>query len=254
MNRILISALLVALLMASCAAAPAVVENENQIDSAAVAEESSSDPAVGPEGEYHAENLADLMDTELSDAELAGISYMREEEKLARDVYLQLADAWGLQIFSNIARSEETHMDAILSLIELAGVEDPAQGLAAGEFHNPDLQELYDDLASSGKESLEAALLVGAAIEEIDILDLQEYLQETDNAAVKEVYQNLLNGSINHLQSFVSNYERQSGEDYQPQFLSEDAFQELLANAAVRGGGGGGRGMGDQPRGGGQPR
>lgn len=250
MKRIMISALVLALLLASCAASPAAVESENEFNSAG---QGSGDPAVGPAGEYHAENLADLMNTELTDAELAGITFMREEEKLARDVYLQLADTWGLQIFSNIARSEEAHMDAVLSLIELAGLEDPAQGLSQGEFFNEDLQDLYDELVSSGQESLDAALLVGAAIEEIDILDLQEHLQETDNAAVKEVYQNLLNGSINHLQSFVSNYERQSGEDYQPQFLSDDAFQELLANTSVRGGGGG-RGMSDQPRGRGQSR
>jgi hypothetical protein len=244
----MISALLITLLLASCAAAPAVADTGNEADSAAKVEDAGGDPAVGPEGEYHAENLAELMNTELSDAEIAGITFMREEEKLARDVYLRLADAWGLQIFSNIASSEQTHMDAVLSLLELAGADDPAQGLVEGEFHNADLQELYDDLVSSGKENLEAALLVGAAIEEIDILDLQDYLQETDNDAVKEVYQNLLKGSINHLQSFVSNYERQTGEDYQPQYLSEGVFQELLANASVRGGGGG-RGMTDQPRG-----
>jgi hypothetical protein len=253
MKRIKISALLLTLLLASCAAAPAVTKTESDSVSAAVAEGTGGELTVAPEGQLHADTLVDLMNTELSDDELAGIAFMREEEKLARDVYLQLADTWGLNIFSNIARSEETHMEAVLSLIELAGAEDPAQGLEEGEFLNPDLQQLYDDLLASGKESLDAALLVGAAIEEIDILDLQEYLQETENAAVKEVYQNLLHGSIKHLQSFVSTYERQSGEAYQPQYLSEDSLQELLAGALSRGGGGG-RGTDHQTRGSGQPR
>ncbi len=253
MKRIMLSALMTTLLLASCAAAPEVTKIERESGGVAVAEDIGGEAVGDRDDQVPVDNLADLMNTELSDAELAGIAFMREEEKLARDVYLQLADAWELKVFSNIARSEETHMNAVLSLIELAGAQDPAQGLAEGEFLNPDLQELYEDLVASGKESLNAALLVGAAIEEIDILDLQEYLQETENAAVKEVYENLLNGSINHLQSFVSTYEHQSGEEYQPQYLSEATFEELLIKASVRGGGGG-RGMGNQPQGRGQSR
>ena len=54
---------------------------------------------------------------ELSEAEKEGILYMREEEKLARDVHLKLYEIWGLQIFRNIADSEQTHMDAVKLLI-----------------------------------------------------------------------------------------------------------------------------------------
>ena len=43
---------------------------------------------------------------------------MREEEKLARDVYLTLYDIWGTPAFNNIASSEQTHMDAVLMLID----------------------------------------------------------------------------------------------------------------------------------------
>lgn len=253
MKKTLIVLSMIALLLVSCAAAPAAINSHVEQDDAGDAGFQGESQEAGPEGDLHAESLAALSDSELTGDEIAGISFMREEEKLARDVYLLLADAWGMNIFSNIARSEQTHMDAVLSLLELTDLEDPAQGLAQGEFLNTDLQDLYDDLVSTGKESLDAALLVGAAIEEIDILDLQEYLQETENGAVKEVYQNLLKGSINHLRSFVSTYERQTGEDYQPQYLSEDEFQELLADSSARGGGGG-RGMGAQPRSGGQPR
>jgi len=84
-------------------------------------------------------------------------------------------------------------------------------------------------LLVSGSISLSDALLVGGAIEEIDILDLQKYLNETSNSAVIEVYENLLRGSINHLNSFVRNYERQTGETYQPQFLSQEEYQELIS-------------------------
>lgn len=174
-------------------------------------------------------------DSGLSEGEISGIIFMREEEKLARDVYLYLADLWGMNIFTNIAGSEDTHMGAVLSLIDMGDIEDPIQGMGYGDFLNPELQSLYNDLIARGAESLAEGLLVGAAIEEIDILDLQKYLAETDNQAVAEVYQNLLNGSINHLNSFIRTYERQTGEEYQPQYLTEEAFQDLLTSASQGG-------------------
>jgi len=42
------------------------------------------------------------------------------------------------------------------------------------------------------------ALKVGAAIEEIDILDLQTRVAQTDNADIPLAYNNLMNGSSNH--------------------------------------------------------
>ena len=49
----------------------------------------------------------------LTDDETYWLTYMREEEKVARDVYLYLNEKWNVRIFKNIAASEQTHMDAI---------------------------------------------------------------------------------------------------------------------------------------------
>ena len=248
-KRVLLLAVVV-LVVASCAAVPnQEISREETMaseqDDADVEQSSGNNPQNNTPGEF----AIILNDSELNEAEISGIIFMCEEEKLARDIYLQLADLWGMNIFTNIAGSEDTHMEAVLSLIEMADLEDPAQAMGNGEFLNQDLQSLYDGLILRGGESLAEALLVGAAIEEIDILDLQEYLAETDNYSVTEVYQNLLKGSINHLNSFVQTYERQTGEEYQSQYLTEEAFQELLT-AALQGGGGGGQGgRSEQPRG-----
>ena len=43
----------------------------------------------------------------LPDSETVTLKFMREEEKLARDVYLYLFDVWGQWIFENIAASEQ---------------------------------------------------------------------------------------------------------------------------------------------------
>lgn len=138
---------------------------------------------------------------QLTELEEQNILYMREEEKLARDVYLVMYDLWGANIFANISDSEQRHMDAIKNLITRYDLTDPVVD-KIGEFTNPDLKELYDDLIEAGEVSLDEALKVGVAIEELDIADLEQALTETDKRNIERVFQNLLNGSNNHLDAF----------------------------------------------------
>lgn len=49
---------------------------------------------------------------------------MREEEKLARDVYLTFGEKWGLTLFTNIAKSEQTHTDAVKTLLDRYEIKD----------------------------------------------------------------------------------------------------------------------------------
>lgn len=190
---------------------------------------------------------------ELSAEEAASLTYMREEEKLAHDVYITLYEQWGLPLFSNISQSELTHSDAVMTLLNRYGLSDPASG-TVGVFTNPELQTLYNDLVARGSQSLAEALKVGAAIEEIDIIDLQERLAQIDNADIEQVFNNLLNGSKNHLRSFTSMLNTQTGEVYQPQYLSAETYQAIISanfdlggnnNSGANGQGGyGGRGGG----------
>jgi hypothetical protein len=172
---------------------------------------------------------------ELTADEVEGILYMREEEKLAHDVYLELYQVWGLPIFQNIASSEATHTEAVRSLIERYALQDPALGQEPGQFTNDALQALYDELIQQGSQSLESALRVGAAIEEIDLLDLDERLAETDKADIRMVYENLAKGSRNHLRSFVSNLERQTGQTYEPLYLSQSTYDAIIQAEVERG-------------------
>ena len=179
----------------------------------------------------------------LTAAEIEGLAFMREEEKLARDVYLVLYDQWNIPIFQNIANSEASHMQALLTLIERFGIEDPAVGNGVGEFTNPDLQALYDQLVSQGSQSLVDALKVGAAIEEIDILDLEERLAQTDKDDIIMVYESLLKGSRNHLRSFTKSITQQTGEAYVQQYLNPDAYGAIIGTG-IESGGSSGRGSG----------
>ena len=153
--------------------------------------------------------------TNLSDAEKYWLTYIREEEKLARDVYLFLYDTWKLTIFANISKSEQTHMDAIKTLLDRYELQDPAAGKGRGEFTNPDLQDLYDKLTWDGKASVVNALKVGVFIEETDIDDLKNGVASTKRKDIITVYNNLLQGSLNHLKAFVSNLAK-FGVTYEP--------------------------------------
>ncbi|WP_161569203.1 DUF2202 domain-containing protein [Candidatus Oscillochloris fontis] len=186
--------------------------------------------------------------TALSAEDAEALIYMREEEKLARDVYLFLGQTWSLPIFENIAASEQTHMDALKTLLDRYGLSDPAATTAAGEFNNPDLQALYTQLVARGQISLSEALAVGAAIEEIDILDLQQHLTATTPADITQVFQNLVAGSENHLRAFVRQWEAQTGSTYQPQYLDAASYQAIM-NAENTNGSGNSNGRGNGRRG-----
>ena len=160
--------------------------------------------------------------TSLSQEEIDALLFMREEEKLARDVYNYLAVQWGMPVFSNIASSEQTHMDSIVTLIDQYGLTDPASD-QSGVFTNQSLQDLYSSLIAQGSISIEEAFKVGAAIEEIDILDLQNRLLLTAHPDIQLVFENLLNGSYNHLNAFATNLFNRTGITYVPQYLSSEA-------------------------------
>ena len=143
-----------------------------------------------------------IMAAGLTQDEIDDLVYMREEEKLARDVYIALYDNWGLAIFNNIASSEQKHMDAIKTLLVRYGIPDPAQD--PGKFTNEKLRELYADLVAQGGASVVEALKVGVIIEETDIDDLEEALGDTNHKDIIRVYTNLKAGSLNHLKAFNS--------------------------------------------------
>lgn len=171
--------------------------------------------------------------TPLGSEEQSGLAFMHEEEKLARDVYAALYQRWRLQIFNNIANSEQNHMDALRAIETARGLPN-ATLPAAGKFNDPELQKLYDELVAQGSKSLTDALKVGAAIEEIDIRDLNEKLAKTTDAALRTAYGNLLRGSYNHLKSFTGQLQRE-GVNYTPQYLDASTYANALAAATARG-------------------
>jgi hypothetical protein len=226
-QKILVGAMAVVAVVAIAADAYGASTNPTSI----VAESAQViDPVTAPDA---APVLATASTLDESDAD--GIGFMREEEKLARDVYLTLADMWDLRIFANIAEAEQTHMDAVLGLIDTYAPQDPVGNNEIGVFVDPSLQQMYDDPVASESESVESALKVGALIEEVDIEDLVIYLDAEVPTDAAAVYQRLLSGSENHLRAFVSQIES-AGAVYEPTVLDTDAYKSILASEDQRGG------------------
>ena len=172
---------------------------------------------------------ANLPMQDLSELEKSGLIKMREEEKLARDVYQMLYDKWGHQTFSNIARGEQQHMDAMKALLEKYSLKDPIADSSVGVFTDPELEKLYTSLVAQGEKSQVEAFRVGATIEDLDIKDLYDFIEQTDNTDIRIVYQNLAKGSRNHLRSFTNQLSR-NGIIYEAQFLTTAQINDIVSS------------------------
>jgi len=157
--------------------------------------------------------------------ERAGLVRMREEEKLAHDVYVALDATWNVQVFDNIAAAEQTHSDAVQLLLDRYGIADPAAGEAAGTFTDPELQTLYTSLVQQGNTSLVSALTVGATVEDLDLADLQARSTSTPDIAL--VYANLERGSRNHMRAFTMQLGR-NGATYTPAHITQAAYDAIV--------------------------
>ncbi len=249
MKRILITLSLLVVSLAACnvpasiSTIEASVSSEDPqivVDSALPVTESevlslSSEDEASIDQDKLSTTIAPIQTGVLTEDEAQALLFMREEEKLARDTYLALYEMWQLPIFQNIAASEQTHTDAVKTLIERYGLVDPMVNDEAGVFVNQDLQNLYDTLVAQGSQSVADALKVGGAIEEIDILDLEVRIAQTEKTDIILVYENLLKGSRNHLRAFVTNLQNQTGEIYAPQYMSAEAYQLITSSEVETG-------------------
>ena len=165
-------------------------------------------------------------------AESTSLQSLREEEKLARDVYLAL-DAQA-PIFANIATSEQTHTEAVRTLLGRYAIPDPASSRAMGSFSNATFQTLYGQLVARGQTTTVAALQVGVEIEELDLADLAAMRPLASHDDVRNTLDNLARGSRNHLRAFWTQLQTAGG-TYSPQHLDEATFRAILAQAPASG-------------------
>jgi len=214
-NYLILSAILT-LGLVSCNDAVASTDLESAYDAS---EMSQSQSAL--------ESIVFTSDTALlPQSEKDGLVLMREEEKLAGDVYAYFYEKYAFRPFTNINKSEVQHSNAVLKLLNYFGLEDPMIN-EAGKFKNQDIQALYDQLTAAGSTA-ELALATGAFIEEYDIADLRKLIAASQNDDIKAVYANLLNGSYNHIKAFTKVLAGR-GITYSPKILTAEELNEILA-------------------------
>jgi len=164
----------------------------------------------------------------LSSAEKDGLLFIWEEEKAARDLYTSLYEKNNLTIFSDLARSESSHMDQAKAVIDRYDLAVPEKNV--GVFENRTMQRVHDELLAEGLKSDADALKAAAAFEEISIIDLEKELATAETEDVKTVYQGLLAGSRKHLRSYVSDLKDQ-GIEYSPRYLETGEFEDTVKAA-----------------------
>ena len=163
----------------------------------------------------------------------ADLLFLREEEKLARDVYLTLFEKWRLMPHQNIASSEQTHTDRVKSTLRAFNLPDPVRDDNVGSFVNTQLAGLYTDLVALGLRSEIDSLTVGATIEDLDIRDINQMKSRTQDPSVLSMYAALECGSRNHLRAFTSQLSMR-GVTYQPQYLARAEYDAILAGTHER--------------------
>lgn len=182
--------------------------------------------------------------------------FMREEEKLARDVYLTLATLYpGEEVFTNIGdNSEQTHTDTVRDTLESYSIPDPnpdannlpdSIGVFTGTEYGWYFTEKFNELVAWGSKSLLDALYVGAFIEELDMIDIvycPKVIVQTDNGIdegecgltytdepqLQTMYTHLVDGSKDHLRAYVKNIETIIPGTYEAQLLSQEEVDAIL--------------------------
>ena len=161
------------------------------------------------------------------------LRFLREEEKLARDVYITLGEHWDLPVFMNIASAEQVHMDRVKILLDAYGIPDPVVDNSVAVFNDPSLASLFDDLVAQGMTSMTDALSVGATVEDLDIKDIADMMERTDDVDVLATYGALMCGSRNHMRAFVSQLELR-GVDYEAQYISQAQLKDIITASRER--------------------
>ena len=164
----------------------------------------------------------------LTDEEENAILYLREEEKLARDLYTAFYDKWGVRTFSQISMSEQNHMDSMKLLVERYGLEDPVLS-EPGKFSDEKLQQIFDDLLARGLTSRGESLKVAAMVEDMDIMDFRVEQKKTEKPDLLAIYENLERGSRNHLRAFGRQLSKENIR-YEATFLTQEEIDSIMAS------------------------
>lgn len=174
------------------------------------------------EYDSHTVDFGDYEKGTLTQEEINALVHMREEEKLARDIYTVLGETTLSAVFKNIPRSEQTHMDAFDQLLDRYEILDPViDESAIGTFTDPFFTNLFIELKEKGQQSDKDAFEVGAMVEDLNMANLIKYGEATDKPDLQLAYNTLLKQSKNHMSAFVRQLDR-LGYEFEPKYITSE--------------------------------
>ena len=174
------------------------------------------------EHDSHTVDFTSLEKGILTQEEIDALIHMREEEKLARDIYTVLGETTPSAVFKNIPRSEQTHMDAFDQLLDRYEIPDPVVDESSiGTFTDPFFTNLFIELKEKGQQSDKDAFEVGAMVEDLNMANLIKYGQATDKPDLKLAYDTLLKQSKNHMSAFIGQLDR-LGYEFEPEYITSE--------------------------------
>ena len=170
----------------------------------------------------HTVDFSEYEEGVLTQEEIDALIHMREEEKLARDIYTTLGKTTPSAVFENIPRSEQSHMDAFDQLLDRYEIPDPVTDESAiGVFTDPFFTSLFTELKEKGQQSDKDAFEVGAMVEDLNMANLIKYNKMTDKPDLKLAYDTLLAQSKNHMSAFVRQLDS-LGYSFEPEHISTE--------------------------------
>ncbi len=165
---------------------------------------------------------------DLSEEEKQILLEMRQEEKLAHDVYFTLYSKWNVPVFNNISKSEAVHTQRWKEMLQKYDIDDPVNDTEIGKFADQKYIDLYNKLVEQGSKSLQDAYIVGATIEDMDIYDINQALKKTDNDDIKMILNNTKRGSYNHMRAFTRLLNRFFDYQYEPQYITKAEYRRII--------------------------
>ena len=184
--------------------------------------------SINSEKKPETDNQA-TVESKLNSDVVNGLLKMYEEEKMARDLYLEFLRLWNQKIFRNIAKSEIRHMHAVSRMLDFFDIDaKELKKLKSGQYSDENIRNLYEKLINEGNKSQISAFKQGAMLEEIDIGDLNTELAKKITPELMAMYKNLLSASEDHLRAYVRVLERR-GVEYYPQILKLSEYETILS-------------------------
>lgn len=173
-------------------------------------------------------NVVPVLDatSPLTADEIEFLYAMREDEKLARDLYAYFWTRYPTapQI-QRISKAEESHIAAIETVLDYYEISYPAMS-APGVFEDSTRQALYDELALKSETMLEAFQTM-AFVEDRDLFAYKMVQSQITNANLSLLIENMIKASTNHLKAAIRQIFVRDG-SYTSIYLSAEEYDAII--------------------------